>query len=518
MKQRAVKAGFTLLTLLASIFPHTIAPANAAAGSILFNGSNYLSANATNSKLNFGTGNFTIEWWQKFSSTTSGGAARIFSFGCYPSQKFQASIEGDTLYLGINDSWVLYPSLTNYVDKWSHIAIVRSSSTLRIYQNGSELINTAYSTSIDMSGQTLAIGAENSNCSYRSGTYFGGLLAKLRMVKSAVYTSSFTPSTSYGLVANTVFMLDADTSAPLADTGNTGTAITLTNNGTTGVASNSEVPALPKQSQATLTVSQTTVAYKNNLALTTSGGSGTGSVTFARASGPCTVSGSTLTPTGAGTCVVNATKAGDATYDAITSANKSITITAQALTISGLSIANKNYNGNTSAVISGTPTLVGLLPGDTVTLSSGSATATFASSTVGSNKAVTVTGYSISGGNSAGYTLSQPSGLTASILAGQVAISATIPSSSAYRAPTNISVSTGSIAGKVTFYLGKVRIAGCINKPVTAATSFGLTCAWKPTGSGTLKPYAIFTPNDSNYSSVTYYFEPVNVARRSTPR
>jgi hypothetical protein len=518
MKKQVMRATVTLLALLASILPHAIAPANAVAGSILFNGSNYLSANAPYAKLNFGTGDFTIEWWQKFSSSNSGAAARVFSFGCYPSQKFQASIEGGTLYLGINDSWVLYPSLSNYLDKWSHIAIVRSGSTLRIYQNGSEKQNTSYSTSIDMSAQTLAIGAENSNCAYRSSTYFGGLLAKLRMVKSAVYTSSFTPSTSYGLVANTVFMLDADTSAPLSDSGNTGSAITFNNNGSTGVASNSESPALPKQSQATLSVSQSTVAYKNDLALTTSGGSGSGSVSFVRVSGPCTVSGSTLTPTGAGTCVVNATKAGDATYDAVTSANKSISITAQTLTLSGISIANKTYNGNTSASIVGYPTLVGLLLGDTVTLSSGSAAATFANATVGANKAVTVSGYSISGGNSAGYTLSQPSGLTASILAGQVAISASIPTSSAYRAPTNISVSTGSVAGRVTFYLGKVRIAGCINKAVTAAGSYGITCAWKPAGSGALRPHAIFTPNDSNYSPVTYFFDSINVARRTSPR
>ena len=518
MRKLKWKLAVSLLSLFLPLFPHTFPAANAAAGSISFNGSNYLSANATNSKFNFGTGDFTIEWWQKYSSSTSGGAPRVFSFGCYPSQKFQASIEGGVLYLGINDNWVLYPSLSNYVDKWSHIAIVRSGSTLRIYQNGSELTNTSYATAIDVSGQTMAVGAENAGCSYRSGTYFNGLLAKLRMVKSAVYTSSFTPSTSYGLVTNTIFMLDTDTSAPLSDSGNTGTAVAFTNNGTSGVASNSEVPALPKLSQATLTVSQTTVAYKNDLGLTTSGGSGTGSVTFAKVSGPCTVTGSTLSPTGAGTCVVNATKAGDASYDAVTSVNKSITITARALTISGISIADKNYNGNTSATIVGSPTLTGLLPGETVTLSTVSAAATFANATVGANKSVTVSGYSISGGNSTGYSLTQPSGLTASILAGEVTVSATIPPSSTYRAPTNISVSTGSVAGRVTFYLGKARIPGCINKPVTAATSFGLTCAWKPTGSGTLRPYAIFTPTDSNYNSVTYYFEPIKVHRRTSPR
>lgn len=513
------KLAISLLALLAPFFPQSLSPAYAAAGSLLFNGSNYLSANATNSKFNFGTGDFTVEWWQKQSSTTSGAASRVFAFGCYSSQRFQASIEGGTLYIGINGSWVMYPTLSNYLDKWSHIAIVRSGGSMKIYQNGNQIgSTTSYATAIDASSFNLSIGAEYSNCASRSVTYFGGLLSKMRMTTTAVYTSAFTPSTTYGLVANTIFMLDAETGAPLADTRNTGTAITFVNNGTTGVASNSEVPALPKQSQSTLTVSQTSVAYKNDLSLTTSGGSGTGSLTFAKVSGPCTVTGSTLTPTGAGTCVVNATKAGDATYDPVTSANKSITITAQALTITGITIANKNYNGNTTAAISGAPTLVGLLPGDTVTLSTGSATASFATSTVGTNKAITVSGYSISGGNSAGYTLTQPSGFTASVLAGQVPVTATIPTSSVYRAPTNISVSTGSVAGRVTFYLGKVRIPGCINKPVTAATSYSLTCPWKPTGSGTLRPYAIFTPNDSNYSSITYYFEPIKVARRTTPR
>ena len=38
-------------------------------------------------------------------------------------------------------------------------------------------------------------------------------------------------------------------------------------------------------------------------------------------SGPCTVSGTTLTPTGAGTCVVSATKAADSTYASATSTN-----------------------------------------------------------------------------------------------------------------------------------------------------------------------------------------------------
>lgn len=507
-----------LTCLLFSLLPAQHLPAHAAAGSLLFTGSNYLSATATNSKFNFGTGDFTIEWWQKFSSSTSGAAPRVFSFGCYPTQKFQASIEGGTLYVGINNSWAFSPSLSNYVNKWSHIAIVRSSGTITIYQNGSSIQSGSYSSSIDVSSSVLAIGSENTDCAYRSSTNFGGLLSKVRMVKSAVYTSSFTPSTTYGLITNTIFMLDADTAAPLTDTGNTGTATSFNNIGTTGVASNSEVPALPKLSQTALTIVQTTVAYKNNLTLTTSGGSTGGSTTFSLVSGPCTLSGSTLSPTGAGTCVVNATMAGDSSYDPVTSANRSISVTAKALTISGISIADKNYNGTAAATISGTPTLVGLIPGDTVTLNIGSASASFANSAVGNNKSVTVSGYTISGTNASGYSLSQPSGLTATILKGEPVVLVSAPTASAFRSTTPLDFSNNSIPGRVTFFLGKVRVPGCINIPVTAANSYSVRCNWKPSQSGQLAPVAVFTPNDSNYASITQQFPITSVARRTNKR
>ncbi|WP_257385625.1 kelch repeat-containing protein [Tahibacter caeni] len=52
--------------------------------------------------------------------------------------------------------------------------------------------------------------------------------------------------------------------------------------------------------------------------LAASGGSGSGAVGYAVDSGPCSIAGSVATATGAGACVVRATKAGDANYDAAT--------------------------------------------------------------------------------------------------------------------------------------------------------------------------------------------------------
>lgn len=77
--------------------------------------------------------------------------------------------------------------------------------------------------------------------------------------------------------------------------------------------------------QATLTASGMGAIEQNSTAtLSTTGGSGTGAVTYALSSGPCTLIGSTLTGAGVGICLVVATKAADANYLV---ANASITVT-----------------------------------------------------------------------------------------------------------------------------------------------------------------------------------------------
>ncbi len=113
-------------------------------------------------------------------------------------------------------------------------------------------------------------------------------------------------------------------------------------------------------------------------------------------------------------------------------ATASSTVTAKALTISGLTANNKLYDGNTSATLSGTAALVGVVNSDVVTLG-GTPVATFASSAAGTGIAVTVTGYSISGAGSGNYTLTQPTGLTASITSSPTpVISSTLTASGTY--------------------------------------------------------------------------------------
>ena len=87
-------------------------------------------------------------------------------------------------------------------------------------------------------------------------------------------------------------------------------------------------------------------------------------------------------------------------------------ITRRSLTVSVV-VANKKYDGKNTAVISGTPTLNGVVSGETVTLTNG--VPTFASVKVGNGININFTNFSITGNAEKNYTLTQPSGITANI-------------------------------------------------------------------------------------------------------
>lgn len=101
------------------------------------------------------------------------------------------------------------------------------------------------------------------------------------------------------------------------------------------------------------------------------------------------------------------------------------TVNPKGITITGLTGANKVYDATITASLTGTAALVGVETADNgnVTLA-GSASSSFANANVGTGKAITVTGYSITGSASGNYTLSQPSGLTADITAAPLIITA----------------------------------------------------------------------------------------------
>ena len=84
--------------------------------------------------------------------------------------------------------------------------------------------------------------------------------------------------------------------------------------------------SITKINQPSISVTSTSAVFASNLSLTFSGGAGTGAATWSVVSGSCTISGSTLSPTAAGSCVVRVTKAANTNYNAASSADTTVTI------------------------------------------------------------------------------------------------------------------------------------------------------------------------------------------------
>lgn len=119
------------------------------------------------------------------------------------------------------------------------------------------------------------------------------------------------------------------TTAPAVGTGPQGVRFTPTSSNNYNTVDGTSSVTVNKANQATLVVTNPgTVAYGTTATLSTTGGSGTGAVTFSEgASTGCSVSGTTLSVTSvSGTCLITATKAADADYNAATSAAITVTL------------------------------------------------------------------------------------------------------------------------------------------------------------------------------------------------
>lgn len=94
-----------------------------------------------------------------------------------------------------------------------------------------------------------------------------------------------------------------------------------------------------KVNQNALTITSTNGNFGTDLTLVTSGGSGTGNVSFTSNPGTttCTLVGATLTSNDIGTCLVTATKASDANYNSANSIQTTVTF-AKGISTSAISI------------------------------------------------------------------------------------------------------------------------------------------------------------------------------------
>jgi hypothetical protein len=161
-------------------------------GSLYFpsSGTNYL-ALPTNPIYAFGTGDFTIEGWINFPLTqesaicatrTSAGNANAWSL---------AVTTGGSIYMYSNAYVFQSSSGTISANTWTHIAVTRSGSTVKLFING--VTNQTNSNNSDFSVSTFAVGASSDGTQYPCNGY----IDDFRITNGyARYTSNFTPPTS----------------------------------------------------------------------------------------------------------------------------------------------------------------------------------------------------------------------------------------------------------------------------------------------------------------------------------
>ena len=255
---------------------------------------------------------------------------------------------------------------------------------------------------------------------------------------------------------------------------------------------------------SSLSITTTTATYGTNLTLSTSGATGgSGAITYSVDSGSCTILGTALTPTAAGTCYVTATKATDGNYQGVTSTSTAITVNPKGLTISGLTGVNKEFDGGLVATATGTLSLVGVVNSDNVLLS-GTPTFAFASANVYNGITVSASGYTLTGTTAGNYTLTQPS------------VTANITAKAARVAATNTTVAFGAAV------TSGFTTSGLISPDVVGSASYtytGTGTATPPTAVGvyTVTPsIAVFSTGLIGNYSITYDTATVTILAKYT--
>jgi hypothetical protein len=140
-------------------------------------------------------GDFTIEFWtyanqwgQRSGATVyfCNGVLNQFQLAVYPATQIELYLNGS--------SFINVPLSASIVGRWVHIAIVRSGSTIRIYENGTSVGSGTSSYSVPAS--ICYIGKQLPRSPTNYGHNLDGYIDDLKITKGARYTANFTPPTA----------------------------------------------------------------------------------------------------------------------------------------------------------------------------------------------------------------------------------------------------------------------------------------------------------------------------------
>lgn len=161
--------------------------------SALFDGNGDRVEFASNAAWAFGTGDFTVEVWAYFNSIPSPTGEDQFinvnvsgGFSLYRTASFGGALTvSNRITNQFQQVWIPSPNV------WYHIAVCRASGTMRVFIDGVQL-GSSVANSTNYAQGALQFGGTTDGAQWS----IDGYLDDLRIIKSALYQSAFTPPTA----------------------------------------------------------------------------------------------------------------------------------------------------------------------------------------------------------------------------------------------------------------------------------------------------------------------------------
>jgi hypothetical protein len=165
-------------------------------GSLYFDGTgDYLSI-ASNPNLALGSGDFTVECWIYATAASDSPIYESRNSGSGSAGFTLTALNSSVIRIFTGTSSFIASSGTNYLNIWTHVAVVRSGATTTLYINGTSAGSaTGMGNLTDQS--TLIGGGRYSGGVGTPSAFFTGYIDDFRITKGyARYTANFTPPTT----------------------------------------------------------------------------------------------------------------------------------------------------------------------------------------------------------------------------------------------------------------------------------------------------------------------------------
>jgi hypothetical protein len=172
--------------------PSSLYSASTVGGSYYGDGSGDYLLNTTNNLQIASSTNFTLEFWvYRMTSFTGDQGACVFAIGTEAANRMQFTLYGSAIRVEVYAGTLDFNGGTVPLNAWTHVAVVRSGSTMTIYVNGTSAATATWTGVIGNTGG-FVFGANRS-----ISNYINGYISGLRLLNgTALYTTTFTPPTA----------------------------------------------------------------------------------------------------------------------------------------------------------------------------------------------------------------------------------------------------------------------------------------------------------------------------------